>query len=174
MIDNSDDQYATIRNKLFILVAVILGQCCASAVLNRLFNAAGYRRVGTNRPTMTFRRVWSLIFSSTFLIVLLGSSFLKVWLLVTIGFVISKVLGEKKAGIASIWIYCVIILFLNYWYQGYQFSSISPALIWLDKLQGLGFRWYIVFNFQTLRMISFFMDKYWAYTKSDSEYSVYR
>ena len=171
MVDNSDTQYAGIRNKLFILIAVMIGQMFITRILNYFSKSSEYSRIG-NGVKMSPRHVWSLIFSTVFLVVLLGSSFIKVLILVTIPYGLEKLMGTRKVGVGFIWIYCIAILFCNHWFQGYRFSAIHGSLLWLDLMQGLGFRWFIVFNFTILRIISYTTDKYWAHTKHDQQFSV--
>ena len=172
-VDNSDSQYAGIRNKLFILVLVLIGQMLVTNVLSYLFGSHGYKKIGPNNSkSLSIRQTWSLLFSCAFLLILIGASFIKVLILVSIAYGISYSLGTKKSGIVLVWGYCILILFLNYWFQGYRFESLHSSLKWLDKLQGVGFRWYVVFNFTILRVISFSMDRYWATSKNEGQFSV--
>ncbi|KAI8904427.1 glycerol uptake protein 1 [Gorgonomyces haynaldii] len=140
--DNSDSQYAPFRNNIPLLLAVMIVHVC--------FRVSDFTR-----------RVWtSLVLSLVFVFALFGFSGLKILLLISINYFVTKALGKSPILPYFVWIYGIGLLFLNDYYKGYPFYSISSHLAWMDNYNGF-FRWHILFNFSMLRMVSFTMDYYW-------------
>ncbi|KAK9460309.1 MBOAT, membrane-bound O-acyltransferase family-domain-containing protein [Lipomyces oligophaga] len=145
-VDNSDAQYAGFRNKLPVLAGVMIGHY----VLRRL-----------SRSIKIPRRAFDIGFGSVYLIVLHGTSFLKIISIYGISFAISRTCS-KSVGMGLTWAFSILILFLNEWFEGYKFANTLPILAVLDGYTGLLPRWDVSFNFSILRMISFNYDYYQA------------
>ncbi|KAK9373640.1 MBOAT, membrane-bound O-acyltransferase family-domain-containing protein [Lipomyces chichibuensis] len=143
-VDNSDAQYAGFRNKLPILAGAVV----LHYVLRRTANALRIRRL-----------LFDVGFAAIFLAVLHGFSTVKILAIYVVNFLISKSFN-KRAGMIVTWIFNIIILFLNEWYEGYKFGSVIPGLGILDIYCGLLPRWDVNFNFSVLRMISYNYDYY--------------
>jgi hypothetical protein len=112
-------------------------------------------------PSIPFKLFISLPFSLIILSAFYGASIMKVIFFNSIAFLISTMLKAHRAAPIVLWTYCISILFLNYYFDGYKFGDISNSLSWLDQVRGLKMRWDGSFNFAILRMISFGMDYYW-------------
>jgi protein-cysteine N-palmitoyltransferase HHAT len=167
-LDNSDSQYSSFRQNIPILVAVAILHQIISKIVNvisfsksiKTENLVQHHQV----KKFPLRLKWSLLFSAIFLTALFGASFLKIIVILTAQYKLIK--WNPKLIPYTTWIFGISILFLNDYYKGYRFGSISSLLSFLDELKGVGMRWNITFNFTVLRMISFSMDYYWALTKS--------
>jgi protein-cysteine N-palmitoyltransferase HHAT len=160
-VDNGDAQYAGFRKHLPTLVVVLIFQQMISRLIIMFFglgNVWGYIK------RHTVKLLTSLLFSVVFITALFGASALKIMLIVSIHYVVVKRLPKVPSVLFS-WGFSIAILFLNNKYSGYQFGDLSPHLAFLDNYRGVGLRWYITFNFNVLRMISFSMDKGWASSK---------
>ncbi len=147
LLDNSDHQYASFRKNIPALMAVILGHQILSLAIS---TSSNYR----------YRAYFNLVFSICFIAALFGSSALKILIILSINYFISK---SAKFGVAFSWIFCISILFLNDHFKGY---SLGP----LENFRGLGLRWTVTFNFTILRMISFSMDRNWARNRNNQEF----
>ncbi|KAI8816422.1 glycerol transporter [Fimicolochytrium jonesii] len=145
-VDNSDSQYASFRNNMVLLAQVAVGYLILSHAVQR----RGPR----------FRPLFSLAFSLIFLGAIHGSSLLKILAITGVNFLITSTIGHLRLGVALTWIWSVGILFANQEFKGYRYGSLSPSLAWLDQVQGFNMRWWVTFNFTTLRMISYSMDYY--------------
>ncbi|KNC97131.1 hypothetical protein, variant [Spizellomyces punctatus DAOM BR117] len=160
-VDNSDAQYASFRNNIPLLSYVLVGHILLSNVVQR--------QIPSLRP------LFSLIFSLIFLSVIHGSSVIKILVLAAVNYAVAKYVGGRL-GVALSWIWSLGVLFANNAYDGYKFASLSQDLAWLDKYKGINMRWWITFNFTTLRMISFAMDYYWQTNggRDKSKYETHR
>lgn len=173
-MDNSDGQYSSFRDNIPILVGVMIIHFILKngLILFQKQLSHGYEPVsqGSDRHEMCVKQqqIFSLLFSCIFLFALFGLSLIKILILVLFPFVLSSIKPKSLAGPLITWIYCIGILFLNYAYQGYKFGHIAKSLAWMDAINGVGLRWQITFNFTILRMISFSMDKFWAYESSSN------
>lgn len=108
-----------------------------------------------------------LIFNIVFLLVLHGSSALKLFGILLINFYLTKLMGKFKWSPAISFIFNFAVLILADLYKGFEFSSLSDSLSFLDKYSGIVARWYIQFNITTLRLISWSFDYHWSLTSSD-------
>lgn len=120
---------------------------------------------------------YDLLFAVCFLLVLHGSSALKVFVILYMNFQIASQ-APRWAVPTATWIFNIAILFANELCHGYPYSDIARVLssgpfdgnanssytwgIWLDSYGGLIPRWEILFNITVLRLISFNLDYYWS------------
>jgi protein-cysteine N-palmitoyltransferase HHAT len=156
MIDNSDSQYSSFRNNVPVLALVLVVHQIMTLLLRKIFKNPND---SLDSNWANWRMVWNLTTATIFLFSLFGASLVKVWILVSIHYLIMKSVKSIASPIFS-WVFGIGILFLNHAFQGYKFGVI-PGLAWLDMVNGIGMRWQISFNFCVLRMISFSMDYYW-------------
>lgn len=130
------------------------------------------------------RLTFDVSFAAFFIAALHGFSALKVLLILYINYTLAKRLPRVYLPAAT-WIFNIGILVANELYRGYQFGAIanfflpwsaspeSPStkdhqINWgstLDSYGGLVPRWEVLFNFTTLRLISFNFDYYWSYNR---------
>jgi D-alanyl-lipoteichoic acid acyltransferase DltB (MBOAT superfamily) len=123
-----------------------------------------------------------MVFSVVTLGALHGSSLIKILVIISINYVMTRnlksmglaegvklpLLGKVRFDILLIWIFCLGILFVNEFYDGYSFHSLLSILglgqlgSWLDQYKGLVPRWKVHFNLMVLRMISFSCDYLWS------------
>ncbi|GAA5958460.1 hypothetical protein JCM8115_002473 [Rhodotorula mucilaginosa] len=66
------------------------------------------------------------------------------------------------------WGFNIAVLFANSLAEGYYYSSISSRLAFLDEYKGLLPRWQINWNISMLRLVSFNMEWYWAWSAASS------
>jgi hypothetical protein len=118
-----------------------------------------------NAVSVNVKHYTSLTFSIVVLSALFGSSIVKLLFLNLIGYILSQSFAGKSYFPLMIWTYCISLLFLNHYYDGYS-TGIFSSLAWLDSLKGIGMKWMASFNFSVLRMISFGMDLHWKRTTS--------
>lgn len=120
---------------------------------------------------------FDLVFAFCFLLVLHGSSSVKVFAILYTNFLLAKHLPRSVVPWTT-WIFNIAILFANELCHGYPYSDVarfvsigpfgpgySPTTswgTWLDSYGGLIPRWEILFNITVLRLISFNLDYYWA------------
>lgn len=115
---------------------------------------------GLQRAARVINVTWAqfnLLFSFIFLYVLHGLNLLKILVLLTINYYISKNTTGRVLVISS-WAFGISLLFLNELYEGYPFRNCFPPLAFLDEYAGMMPRWDVNFNFSMIRMISFNMD----------------
>ncbi|KAK9450771.1 MBOAT, membrane-bound O-acyltransferase family-domain-containing protein [Limtongia smithiae] len=144
-VDNSDMQYAGFRNNLPILTGTVFLHYTLRRVANRF-----------SIPRTTF----DLVFACIFLTALHGFSVIKILVIYSISFLLAVKVTNRRLGLSLTWLYSILILFLNEWYEGYRYGNIHPILGVLDGYCGLLPRWDVTFNFSILRMISFNFDYY--------------
>lgn len=121
--------------------------------------------------------VFDVIFALVFLTVLHGSSIFKILFLLVVNYSIALFCGNSVRGPAITWVVNIAILFLNELCDGYRYATIFPGILAgegfgvgkaLDNWGGLMPRWGIHFNITMLRLVSYNMDYYWSFSKSDS------
>ncbi|CAD8082638.1 unnamed protein product [Paramecium sonneborni] len=80
-------------------------------------------------------------------------------------YLFQKIFFKMKYFIHILWTLALLTLWTNEIYSGYSFTMISPTLQFLDTYKNSNqlLRWNIVFNMILLRIISFSVDKVWAY-----------
>lgn len=148
-------------------------------LLRRAYNALRPVRVSkpatpSSRPDARLeqRISFDLLFSIIFLVVLHGSSAVKVLIILFLNYTLATKLPRPIIPLGT-WVGNIALLFANELCHGYPYAKIaeilSPALfgstnwgVWLDTYRGLIPRWDILFNITVLRMISFNMDYYWS------------
>ncbi|KAI9468514.1 MAG: MBOAT, membrane-bound O-acyltransferase family-domain-containing protein [Benjaminiella poitrasii] len=149
-VDSSDAQYSQFRDnipKLLLLVFIHL-------VTNR-----ANRRFHWIRSQLRF----SLLTSIIILFIFYGASTFKYLFIVSLSFLIGHYCKGSRWNPILTWTFNLLVLFVNDYYDGYRYKHLfGHAFGWLDSWQGVHARWHILFNFATLRLISFNMDYYWA------------
>ncbi|KAL6613498.1 MBOAT-domain-containing protein [Neocallimastix californiae] len=150
--DVSDAQTNSFRSFAFILLYVLISHVTISRIIQALPSSVNVK----------YRKIYSLIFSIIFLIVLYGTSLIKILLILSLNYYIAKHFGKSKMNPILTWILNIAILFLNDYFQGYKFSALWSGLSFLDKRSGLMPRWFINYNYCVLRSISFNLDYYWC------------
>lgn len=164
--DNSDIQYASFRNNIPILVAVLAIHVVVSLAI-RLLSSSG-SQTPSSQTSMNLRSRWTLGFSVLFLFGLFGASAIKVLAIVSLHYwIVASVRPHSLLAPITTWTFSIVILFMNDYFKGYQFGALFQPLSFLDEIKGSGMRWNIIFNFTVLRMISFTMDKYWSLKEFD-------
>ncbi|KAK1230552.1 glycerol transporter [Marasmius sp. AFHP31] len=153
-VDNSDAQYRSFRNNIFILTCIASILFLAKQLWTRI--AASLRQ--DNLHLIPFNLVCSLLF----LFGLHGTSILKIILILTVDYMIAKTTKASKLGPLLTWVFNGTILFLNDRYNGYRFGDILPSLEILDSFTGFHPRWHVNFKITMLRLVSFSMDFYWS------------
>ncbi|KAI8639354.1 MBOAT, membrane-bound O-acyltransferase family-domain-containing protein [Parasitella parasitica] len=154
-VDNSDAQYSQFRDKIFQLLPLVL------------------LHLALNKANRTFHWVqsnlhFSLITSLMIVFLFHGSSTFKIIFIITASFSIGHYCKGSKWNPILTWIFNLLMLFINEYYDGYRFSRIfGQGFQWLDDWEGYQARWHILFNFAMLRLISFNMDYYWACASKD-------
>ncbi|ORX99060.1 MBOAT-domain-containing protein [Basidiobolus meristosporus CBS 931.73] len=157
-VDNSDGQFASFRNN-YQLIAGCMGfyLLCSKGI--RYLN----RTLVASTQSLFLKVSFSLVFSVVFIGFVYGANIIKIMLLVTVNYFIAKSCGRNRVSPFLTWLFNIVVLFANERYHGYKFAMLSESLAFLDQYSGV-FRWYILFNITTLRMISFNMDYYWSFT----------
>lgn len=106
------------------------------------------------------------------MLLLHGSSAIKIITIITINFVIGRVFRGSTWNPFCTWTFNLAILFLNEYYDGYRFQAMfGPSFGWLDEFEGFQARWHILFNFAMLRLVSFNLDYFWACRSSEKKES---
>lgn len=77
---------------------------------------------------------FSLAFSILMLIVLHGTSLIKIVIILSLNYVIAKLCRGSKLGPVLTWIFNAAILFLNETQDGYRFAHVHPSLQYLASL----------------------------------------
>ncbi|KAJ3550711.1 hypothetical protein NM688_g5016 [Phlebia brevispora] len=159
-VDNSDAQYRGFRNNIPALSGLIV----AFFAFKTIYTQVAKFRASAVRFTDNLHHIpFSLAFSMLMLIILHGTSVLKIFAILSINYLIAKLGRGSKVAPVLTWVFNGAVLFLNETQDGYRFSSLHHSLERLDKLGGLDPRWHIRFNITMLRLVSFNMDYYWAY-----------
>ncbi|KAL0072586.1 glycerol transporter [Marasmius tenuissimus] len=119
-VDNSDAQYRSFRNNIFVLTFIASILFLAKYLWTRI--SASLRQ--DNLHLIPFNLVCSLLF----LFGLHGTSILKIVLILTVNYAIAKTTRSSKLGPLLTWLFNGTILFLNDRYNGYRFGNILPSL----------------------------------------------
>jgi len=154
-VDNSDAQYRGFRNNFIPLTLAAGAFLLAKFFRTRIHGA-------TASPDNMYLLPFNLGASVVMLIALHGTSALKIFVILTGNYLISKSFGGSKSGPICSWIFNVVVIFLNDWYSGYRFGEFASSLAFLDSFEGIYPRWHLSFNITMLRLVSFSMDYYWA------------
>jgi protein-cysteine N-palmitoyltransferase HHAT len=184
--DNSDAQYASFRDNVPYLAAVVALQpplrrayerftLPKQSVPNGNATSVTQSQAAANARLQS-RLAFDFIAALVYVVALNGTSIFKIILILLINFKIATALPRHSIPAAT-WIFNVAILFANELAHGYRFSSLGEALVpffpaagdWgkaLDSYGGLNPRWEVLFNLTVLRMISFNLDYYWSLNQS--------
>ncbi|CAI7661600.1 unnamed protein product, partial [Penicillium manginii] len=183
LVDNSDAQYASVRDNIPYLFLLLI----AHPLARRVYQSFASRpNIGTKSPVAAAGEVqldqrmrFDFAFGMIFIVALHGISALKVFLILFINYRIGKSLPRAYVPAAT-WTFNIGILFANELLGGYQLEPIamffspgsgtpvekSTLLIqWarsLDDMGGIMPRWEVLFKVTVLRLISFNMDYYWS------------
>ncbi|EPB89175.1 hypothetical protein HMPREF1544_04042 [Mucor circinelloides 1006PhL] len=149
-VDNSDAQYGQFRDNIPKLLPLVL--------LHLALNKANrtYHWIQSNLH-------FSLLTSLLTVFLFHGSSTFKILFIITTSFNIGRYCKGSKWNPILTWVFNLLVLFVNEYYDGYRFSRMfGQGFQWLDDWEGFQARWHILFNFAMLRLVSFNMDYYWA------------
>ncbi|KAF9173953.1 glycerol transporter [Mortierella sp. AD010] len=161
-MDNSDSQYASFRDNIPSLVAVVSIYVPLSYIFRSMFASSASALKDPRQPL--YRTYFFLAFSIIYLYFMYGNSLLKIGAIVIINYVIAKVgRGAKWMPLAT-WFFNLAVLFMNEAYDGYRFGDFHESLTWLDDNTGMSRRWDVHFKFTMLRLVSFNFDYYWSFT----------
>lgn len=150
-VDNSDAQYASFRDNLPYLAAVVV----LHYVMKKVANGLSISRIN-----------FDVIFSLIFLIGIHGLNVVKICILLWINFQISRIQNAKTA-YALTWVIGIAMLFANELTEGYPLRYLHPSLASIDAYHGLMSRWDVHFNFTMLRMVSYNVDYFQASDNSN-------
>ncbi|KAI9255574.1 MBOAT, membrane-bound O-acyltransferase family-domain-containing protein [Sporodiniella umbellata] len=155
-VDNSDAQYSQFREHIPRLIPLVF--------LHQLFSHS-------NRRFFQFSAIsFSLALSFICVVLLYGTSVIKIMTIIAINFGISRVFRNSIGNPICTWTFNLTVLFLNEYYDGYRFNDImGSSFAWLDQYNGIQSRWHILFNFGVLRLISFNLDYFWAHRVSKNK-----
>ncbi|KAI9020033.1 MBOAT, membrane-bound O-acyltransferase family-domain-containing protein [Phycomyces nitens] len=157
-VDNSDAQYAGFRNNLPTLTILAVVYLFLSHLFKFLVPTPFH-----NRRSTIYRAYFFLPASLLAISVIHGANIIKILVIVFISFFIGRITRGSLWNPLLTWCFNLGILFLNDMYKGYKFSSLGSEFAWLDLHVGILSRWYILFNFVMLRLISYNMDYYWQF-----------
>ncbi len=124
--DNSDGQYRNVRNNipaLTGLVAAFLG----IKTLYTQFLKARQTTLGDNLHLIPFL----LTFSVVMVVVLHGTSILKIFAILSINYLIAKFFRGSRLSPLLTWIFNTAVLFANELYAGYRFAALHSSLKYL-------------------------------------------
>ncbi|EHY57874.1 Membrane-bound O-acyltransferase GUP1 [Exophiala dermatitidis] len=185
-VDNSDGQYASFRDNIPYLAALLVVHPLLRRLYERLVikgtsaTNGAHAKIPSGKAEADLRlqtRVTFDFYSAlVYIAVLNGFSILKILLILYINFKIGTSLTRYLIP-ALTWIFNIGILFANELAQGYRFSTLFEALApllpnaaewgkFLDAHSGLNPRWEVLFKITVLRMISFNFDHYWSLDRS--------
>ncbi|KAI8141260.1 glycerol uptake protein 1 [Fennellomyces sp. T-0311] len=167
-VDNSDAQYATFRDNIPRLFAVVLAYLC----LSHLFRAYATPQLPVKQPHQPLHRIYFFFVAAIVVITTFhGTSMIKILAIISTSYWIGRTAGGTIWNPIGSWVFNLAILFLNEWYNGYTFGALlGPRFAWMDEYKGVQPRWHILFNFVMLRLISFNMDYYWQVKKPRDQY----
>ncbi|KAG4304211.1 hypothetical protein PORY_002392 [Pneumocystis oryctolagi] len=163
-MDNTDIQYAVFRKNILGLVFALVIHLSLGASFDCFSKYFKVLKDNVQRRTL-----YNIFFSLIFLIVLHGTSVIKIYIIAYLSYCISCIFSNTKLNPALTWFFNIGIVFLNDIYKGYSFGSIYYGLTFLDRYNGLVPRWQIYFNFTMLRLISYNLDFYWSKNSQISE-----
>ncbi|GAA5797045.1 hypothetical protein HPULCUR_002423 [Helicostylum pulchrum] len=158
-VDNSDLQYSQFRNQLPLLFIVASVYILLSHIYRSIMNA---------KPKTLNQNYFYLFGSILFLTTLHGTSCIKILVIITTSYFIGRFTGASYWNPILTWTFNLLVLVLNKYYTGYKFAAIGLPL--LDQHAGILPRWYILFNFSMLRLVSYNMDYYWQLKKPRNQY----
>ena len=180
--DNSDAQYASFRDNLPYLTAVVVVQPLLRRLYERFTLPNQPVANGNGKSTshsqavanarLRCRLAFDFVSALVYVTALNGTSIFKILLILLVNFKIATAL-PRHAIPAATWTFNVGLLFANELCHGYRYAALSEAIVpffpaakdwgrFLDAYGGLNPRWEVLFNLTVLRMISFNMDHYWS------------
>lgn len=169
--DNSDGQYASFRDNIpYMAILLFVHPLCRRLHdYLRPLRAPEQAKADAVADARLRQRVsFDVTFAIGFLVILHGSSALKVLIILYLNFSLATRLPRGLIP-AGTWGFNIAILFGNELCHGYSYAGISKATIgspnWgiaLDSWGGLISRWEVLFNITVLRSISFNLDYYWS------------
>ncbi|RKP23808.1 hypothetical protein SYNPS1DRAFT_7705, partial [Syncephalis pseudoplumigaleata] len=154
-LDNTDAQYREFRHNIPLLAAVAAIYVAISRLIDRFTSTM---RDGQLVRDVSARRVFYLVSSAVFMVVISGANVIKILLIVSINYAIAKVGQGARWNPLATWLFNLAVLLFNDQFEGYRYGNISDMLAFLDNHRGLMPRWEIHFKFAMLRMVSFNMD----------------
>ncbi|KAF9790369.1 MBOAT-domain-containing protein [Thelephora terrestris] len=161
-VDNSDAQYRSFRNNLPALV-----------LLSSAFFLFKFLYRLRRSPDTHLDRIYLIPFIRGFSILMLlglhGASALKILIIISTNYLISRHAGGSSIGPLFCWVFNALVLFANETYSGYRFASLHSSLEFMDNIQGAYPRWHVSFNITMLRLVSFGMDYHWAVTQGSQK-----
>jgi hypothetical protein len=90
---------------------------------------------GSSPPTNNLHRIpFYLIFSLIMLTILHGASVLKVLILLSLNYALTKATGGTRLAVPATWIFNGCVLLANEWYEGYAFASLHSGFAFLVSL----------------------------------------
>ncbi|BGP34625.1 glycerol transporter [Rhodotorula toruloides] len=184
-VDVTDAQYYLFRSKLPLLVALMLFHLS----LSHAYRFLARRLSPSHNPSSPHldakrardaRAAFSAFFSIALLAILHGSSLPKLLLILGVNYRIAmlgapssnpkgRIRWRREWTPYASWAFNVAILFANEICSGYKWGSLNSALSWLDDYGGLLPRWHISYNISMLRLVSFNMEYYWAWSAKMAE-----
>lgn len=140
-VDNSDQQYRFFRDN-FPLLCGLIGL------------HFGLRRGVNAVLQVTKRTYFDFVCGLLFLVAAHGTNCLKIFIHISINYVIAKYVPSNRLAVGLTWAYGILALFLND-----NFHNVPYGIDFLDNgFKGIVPRWDVFFNFTLLRMISFSLD----------------
>ena len=127
--DNSDAQYRGFRSNAPALLGLSTVFLACKAIYSKLVTLRMSRQPTDNLHSIPF----SLGFSLLMLIVLHGTSILKILAILSLNYAIVKIGRGSRLTPIITWIFNAAVLFLNETQEGYRFSAIHPSLGYLVR-----------------------------------------
>lgn len=91
--------------------------------LRRLFTTI-FPPQSTPEARLNHRVIFDLVFAFCFLVGVHGTNTIKIFIILFLNYTIAKNLGGSKIMPLVTWLFNIGVLFLNEWYDGYQFRHI--------------------------------------------------
>lgn len=123
--DNSDRQYRSFRDNIPALTLLSIGHLAT----NKLYSLVSRASSLPNSSRIAFSAIVSLLVLGG----LHGSSMIKILLILSLNYWVTKRLGARAFAPAATWTLNVAVIFLNEIYDGYKFAAIHPSLAFLVR-----------------------------------------
>lgn len=167
LVDDSDTQLRTFRNNAKNIGLVMVLHLVLSYSVRWLSQKFGYdpqnkRKTGFRSLFFSPRLSLSLVFSLLLLYGLHGYDTLKILVVVSLNYQLSKLTRRSRVNPFLTWSYNLTILLLSSKIQSTKFGEFSTNLKFLDNFSGILPRWHIHYNITMLRVMSFNLDYYWS------------
>mmetsp|Transcript_13652 Transcript_13652/g.22286 ORF Transcript_13652/g.22286 Transcript_13652/m.22286 type:complete len:670 (+) Transcript_13652:209-2218(+) len=160
LMELKDAQYHEFHDLLPLLAVASIGYVTVDYFVRLLSHEF------SRRGRMQVRAWYAMIVSLGAIIYVHEAGALKIIFFTILNFVLCRLLIVLKMGRATpviLWVYNLVILYLNDTYRGYKFVHVfgpSPWSFYFDGKSGL-MQWHHSFNLVMLRMMSFNMDYWW-------------